>query len=199
MQSKISSHASQRIFERSLLSEEQIREIIDSDRAILVAQEDHGRKIHKLFWSTIDLSWYVAVQDVNNGGVITLLPPNASYFAMDDNALGQARLLALEYEKLMLNNSSLKLILDKLVTPAYNQTTISLHLAAYLQVDSQASREVIIGLLAYDDYTQALVASIITDIRLLINQEIIKIKNLNEVCTGFRLKLNSKGQWHRFI
>lgn len=64
--------------ERKLqLSVEQIAEILDSDKAVPVGKD--GDKVHRAFYSERDNMCFVAVQDIKNGDVITILPLSYHY------------------------------------------------------------------------------------------------------------------------
>jgi len=76
----------------SLLQEELCR-ILNDDLVVLVGQESGTSKIHKLFYSIYDETFYVAVQDELTGGVITILPPEQSRWRIAAEAYKQARAL----------------------------------------------------------------------------------------------------------
>ena len=68
---RILPHAIRRIQERISLTAEEIKGILDTDRAVSVGRED-GR-VHRIFFSKPDKHYFEAVQDEKNGDVITIL------------------------------------------------------------------------------------------------------------------------------
>lgn len=68
-----SRHATDRLLEFLSLNAMEVGQILDDELFVLIGEEGQ-RKVHKLFWSKPDLSWFVAVQDKLDGEVITILP-----------------------------------------------------------------------------------------------------------------------------
>ena len=67
-------HAFDRVAERLHLTDDEVREIIDQEKTILLGFETLTRKIHLLFYSVADAECFVAVQDERTKEVITVLP-----------------------------------------------------------------------------------------------------------------------------
>ena len=63
-------HASARVLDRLSLSPAEVAALLDYDLAIPVG----GRTVHRLFFSPPDKQCFVAVQDVENAAVLTVLP-----------------------------------------------------------------------------------------------------------------------------
>lgn len=71
---KLSTHAYQRVRGRLSLLPHEVRAILDLDKTVLVGND--GSKYHRLFYSLPDQMAFIAVQDMENGEVITILPPD---------------------------------------------------------------------------------------------------------------------------
>jgi hypothetical protein len=48
--------------------------MLNKGGTIPLSQQRGGRLVHRLFYSILDTAWFVAVQDDNDGGVLTTLP-----------------------------------------------------------------------------------------------------------------------------
>jgi len=91
MFTKLTDHASRRLENRTSMSDEEIRRILDGGLYVLLGG-DHRKKFcaHKLFYSISDGSWFTAVQDERNRKVITICPADNNS-EISPEALGQAR------------------------------------------------------------------------------------------------------------
>ena len=69
-----SSHAFERVLQRTKLSPFDIAKIIDVKACIDLGSKPGILKRHVLFYSTVDSAFFVAIQDVIDGTIITLLP-----------------------------------------------------------------------------------------------------------------------------
>jgi hypothetical protein len=69
-----SRHAFKRIAQRTLLSCEEIAEILDRGLVVNTGQRPGFDRVHLLFYSHVDNDYFVAIQDVITGTVITILP-----------------------------------------------------------------------------------------------------------------------------
>jgi len=67
------SHALERALTRLTITPEEIVELIDNF-SISLGYEDGTKKVHKIFYSFLDDSHFVAIQDEENGEIITILP-----------------------------------------------------------------------------------------------------------------------------
>lgn len=72
----LSLHALDRVKERLHLSMEEILFRLDHDLFVPLGHEPKNHRHHRLFYSPIDDLCFVAVQDVRNGEVITIMPPD---------------------------------------------------------------------------------------------------------------------------
>ena len=98
---KLTRHAAHRLNERCTLPFEKFKRQLNKGATIQLSQQRGGRHVHRLFFSIPDKAWLVAVQDDNDGGVLTTLP--LAYF---ENLHGsvtalnrrRARKLAREFE-----------------------------------------------------------------------------------------------------
>jgi hypothetical protein len=87
-------HALIRVFERLHLSEKEIAQILDSHICVLLGRDGDSTKVHKLFFSRLDNSWFVAVLDESNNEVLTILPSDYhNRWRISSDALDQARAL----------------------------------------------------------------------------------------------------------
>lgn len=93
VQARLTTHCSQRLKERMSLIQEELCRILNDDLVVLVGQESGTHRIHKLFYSIYDKTYYVAVQDEETGGVITILPPEQSRWRIAPDAYSQAKAL----------------------------------------------------------------------------------------------------------
>lgn len=70
----ITSHARERLAERSLLSVPRLVQLLDCRLAKRVSvSKRRSHLVHRLYWSPADEAFYIAVQDVRNGAVLTVL------------------------------------------------------------------------------------------------------------------------------
>jgi hypothetical protein len=67
-------HAAMRLKERCHLSLDDVKCLLDSGATVQVSAQRAAQLTHRLFFSSIDDAWFVAVQDINDGGVLTTLP-----------------------------------------------------------------------------------------------------------------------------
>lgn len=67
-------HARERVQERSSLSLREVRRLLDDTATIQIGVARGGRQSHRLFYSIPDEAWFVAMQDADDGGVLTTLP-----------------------------------------------------------------------------------------------------------------------------
>ncbi len=97
----IRGHARERICDRLQMTIEEVEALLEQNLYVLLGYEDSSSKAHKLFFSTIDSNWFVAVEDEADGHVITILP--AAYhnrWKISPEALRNARVL-IEGERLV--------------------------------------------------------------------------------------------------
>ena len=88
---KLTEHASVRLSERTSLSPQELCAILDSDAFVFLGKAvgEGNTKISKLFFSKSDDKFFVAIQDLENGDVITVLTIkywqnlNEKYFKMN--------------------------------------------------------------------------------------------------------------------
>lgn len=69
-----SRHAFKRVAQRTLLSCEEIAEILDRGLVVNTGQRPGFNRVHLVFYSHVDNEYFVAIQDVITGTVITILP-----------------------------------------------------------------------------------------------------------------------------
>jgi len=69
---KLSDHASQRLIERTSVSPLKLCELLNNDEVINIGVYD--TRISKLFFSSADNKFFIAIQDQISGSVITILP-----------------------------------------------------------------------------------------------------------------------------
>ena len=74
MQAVLTLHARQRLCERTSLTEEEFVRILDLYLTVSVGYETEAKRWHRLFYSAKDDVHLVAIQDLANGEVITILP-----------------------------------------------------------------------------------------------------------------------------
>jgi len=66
-------HAFDRVRQRLSLSHAEVAAILDNDQAVLVSVDGFSNRLRRAFYSVPDKEFFVAVQDANNGAVITVL------------------------------------------------------------------------------------------------------------------------------
>lgn len=69
-----SEHALKRLNERTKLTTESVSDIIDMGLAIDIGTEPVFKRKHWLFYSKLDVNFFIAIQDEYTGYVITVLP-----------------------------------------------------------------------------------------------------------------------------
>lgn len=74
MKALLTYHATQRLAERTALSEDDLFRLLDNRRCVIVGIEPYTNRLHKLIYSEEDKSHFVAIQDAATGEVITILP-----------------------------------------------------------------------------------------------------------------------------
>lgn len=67
-------HAEVRLSERCSLTPERLKCLLDHGASIPVATQKGGRHAKRLLYSPPDETWFIVVQDGNNGGVLTVMP-----------------------------------------------------------------------------------------------------------------------------
>jgi hypothetical protein len=70
----MTAHANVRLQERTTLSEQDFLSILDTYRTTSAGYEPQTCRWHRLFYSRPDDKHFVAIQDISNGEVITILP-----------------------------------------------------------------------------------------------------------------------------
>jgi len=70
----LTKHARERLALRTRLTPEDFGNLLDGYRTISVGYEPDTYRWHRLFFSAPDMRHYVAIQDISNGVVITILP-----------------------------------------------------------------------------------------------------------------------------
>ncbi|MDO8425298.1 MAG: hypothetical protein Q7T01_02175 [bacterium] len=79
---------------------EDVVEVLDNGRTVLVGVDaTQYRAHHKLFYSTRDDAFFVAIQDVTTGHVITVLPLEFVRWNIGADMRGRARLLAFPFRR----------------------------------------------------------------------------------------------------
>ncbi len=71
---KLTRHAEERLLERSKLHPDTLRRLLDRGASITIATQKGGRHAKRLLYSNADESWFIVIQDSNNGGVLTVIP-----------------------------------------------------------------------------------------------------------------------------
>ena len=110
-----SKHALDRLEQRSSLTFYELAKILDCHVFIDIGNEPGFNRQHRLFYSDKDEAFYVAIQDIHTGGVVTVLPPeyheNISW-KIKSHEFMQAKELALappkefeDYENISLTNN----------------------------------------------------------------------------------------------
>ena len=74
METNFSLHAFERVLGRISLTHGELADILNADLAINIGQENNSNRVHKLFYSDADKMCFVAIQDINTGTVVTVLP-----------------------------------------------------------------------------------------------------------------------------
>lgn len=132
-------HASTRVSQRLSLNKRQVRNIMDSPKAILIGQEKRGNIIHKLFWSKPDSQWFVAIQDRSTGEIITILSRCSSRWPISDDTLTRARDLAFNGGQLVEDDSTLmeRVFPKKIVQPEKKRGVSTQMPASTLQIKAR--------------------------------------------------------------
>lgn len=71
--SRLSVHAAQRLAERTHIREPDLLGLLDGEKSVPVGIEERTNRLHRLVYSVNDEECFVAVQDMGNGEVITVL------------------------------------------------------------------------------------------------------------------------------
>lgn len=67
-------HAEARLNERCTLPEQKLKGLLDKGATVPVATQKAGRHAKRLLYSTHDESWFIVVQDADDGGILTVMP-----------------------------------------------------------------------------------------------------------------------------
>jgi hypothetical protein len=67
-------HAHEKIEERLLMSAETVCELLDADIVVNTGGETSSNRYHKMFYSPLNETCFVAVQDCKTGHIVTVLP-----------------------------------------------------------------------------------------------------------------------------
>ena len=73
-ESNLTLHAEQRLTQRTRLSPDQLKTLLDHGATVPVATQKGGRFAQRLVYSTVDEKWFIVVQDADDGGVLTVMP-----------------------------------------------------------------------------------------------------------------------------
>ncbi|WP_108651338.1 hypothetical protein [Dongshaea marina] len=73
--SHFSQHAQLRLDQRSTLTCHECAKLLDCQVFVKVGEEPGFNREHRLFYSVQDGSYYVAIQDIHTGSIVTILPP----------------------------------------------------------------------------------------------------------------------------
>ena len=84
--SKLTIHGKERLYERTKLLKEELFEMLKKERCVILKLEEYTNKLHKLFFSMVDREHFVAIQDIADGCVVTVL--TLEYYA---NLCGQVK------------------------------------------------------------------------------------------------------------
>lgn len=72
---KLTNHATERIEQRCQLTNDQLKALIDAGAAFPIGLASRfGMKTHKLVYSIPDDDWFIVIQDVANGVIVTVMP-----------------------------------------------------------------------------------------------------------------------------
>lgn len=72
--STLSLHATQRVAERFRISAEELLEVLNIGQGKRIGSTHGSHLVHRLLWSHVDKDLLVAIQDIRDGTVLTLLP-----------------------------------------------------------------------------------------------------------------------------
>lgn len=67
-------HALDRVAERLTMDRTELAELLDRGRAVTLGVDEYSNRLRRLFYSAQDEQFFVAVQDVKTGDVVTVLP-----------------------------------------------------------------------------------------------------------------------------
>ena len=91
-----SKHALERLEQRSTLTYYELAKILDCQVFIGIGREPGFNREHRLFYSKKDGLFYIAIQDIHTGYVVTVLPPeyheNISWRIKDDEFIAAKEL-----------------------------------------------------------------------------------------------------------
>lgn len=71
--SKLSHHAIERLSERFRISTEQLLEMLNTGHGIKIGTSVESHLVHRLLWSHVDEQLFVAIQNIIDGTVLTVL------------------------------------------------------------------------------------------------------------------------------
>jgi hypothetical protein len=71
---RFTTHAFERVLQRLALSHAEVAAILDHDLAVMVGIDSFSNRLRRVFLSVPDSEFFVAVQDIRNGEVVTVLP-----------------------------------------------------------------------------------------------------------------------------
>ncbi|MBI1956967.1 MAG: hypothetical protein HYS44_00705 [Candidatus Niyogibacteria bacterium] len=92
LQASFTLHAFERARARLSLTLAEVKALLDDDLVVLIGREDNSPRVHRLFYSAPDQYWFVAIQDEENGEVVTVLPVDYhNAFRVSEGALNMAK------------------------------------------------------------------------------------------------------------
>ena len=74
MTSNFSAHCTQRIAERTSMSQRDIAILLDGNKTVDVGFERGSQRLQRVFFSPLDQKCFMAVQDMKHGTVVTVIP-----------------------------------------------------------------------------------------------------------------------------
>jgi len=72
-QTRLTTHALMRLSERTSITPQSLKKILDGEKYIFLGKERDNNRFSKLFFSKSDDHFYIAIQDAEDGDVVTIL------------------------------------------------------------------------------------------------------------------------------
>jgi hypothetical protein len=189
-----SDHGIERLNQRTSLSVKQLADILDGDRAVNMGTEQGTHRVSRLFFASDDNDFFVAIQDMSNGVVVTVL----TIFYWGNLGTKQGRPFKpiksghfKDAQKLIDPNRQ---IADEIVKPSEAQARIIQLQGKYLS-DIGHIKSTRIGRISFSDYETRSHSLVVDDVL----QNIVTIldsKNVNiEQLVYIQWRVGKKSEW----
>ena len=185
MQTALTKHDLDRVLNRLTLDPDEVINILDTGKSLPVGKESGSERVHRLFFSEADNTWFVAVQDEKTAEVVTVIP------------LGPYHRFTIPYETL---DKAKHLIVAKPVSKAAPVTTLQrtskvYKFTAYFEHRESGKRRLFnLGSVPSENWDSISQMQKDASVQSLIKEKIKNALLVGEYCTGVIVRHGKDGE-----